>query len=62
MHIIPAAAKVERKLSDFAISQLPLKKQKALKRKAEAASAVFNWNAMYMNVRLARPAQGMSLC
>ena len=61
MHIIPATAKVERKLNDFTISQLPLKKQKAIKRKAEAASAVFNWNAMYMNVRQTRRAEGRSL-
>ena len=50
LHILPAAAKKESKLDEFAISKLPLKKQKQIKRKAEAASTTFNWNSMYMNV------------
>lgn len=50
IHILPAAAKKETQLDDFAISKLPLKKQKQLKRKAEAASGTFNWNSLYMNV------------
>ncbi|KAI9883118.1 MAG: Dynein light chain [Watsoniomyces obsoletus] len=49
MHVIPAAAKVERKLDEFALSKLPLKKQRQIKRKAEAGSTVFNWNAMFMS-------------
>lgn len=52
LHILPAAAKKESKLDEFAISKLPLKKQKQIKRKAEAASATFNWNSLYMNVSL----------
>ena len=52
LHILPAAAKKESKLDEFAISKLPLKKQKQIKRKAEAASGTFNWNSMYMNVSL----------
>jgi multiple RNA-binding domain-containing protein 1 len=36
-------------LDDFAISKLPLKKQKQIKKKAEASSTTFNWNSLYMN-------------
>ncbi|KAI9872980.1 MAG: Multiple RNA-binding domain-containing protein 1 [Pleopsidium flavum] len=49
LHVLPAAAKKETKLDEFAISKLPVKKQKQIKRKAEAASGIFNWNSMYMN-------------
>ncbi|RFU34326.1 hypothetical protein B7463_g2026, partial [Scytalidium lignicola] len=49
LHILPAAAKRENKLDEFAISKLPLKKQKQIKKKADAASTVFNWNSLYMN-------------
>jgi len=52
LHVLPAAAKKESKLDEFAISKLPLKKQKQIKRKAEAASGTFNWNSLYMNVSL----------
>lgn len=49
LHILPAAAKRETTLDDFALSKLPLKKQQQIKRKREAASATFNWNSLYMN-------------
>lgn len=49
VHIIPASAKRDTGLDDFAISKLPLKKQNMIKRKAEAAASTFNWNALYMN-------------
>ena len=49
LHIIPATAKRESKLDDFAISKLPLKKQQQIKRKREATQTTFNWNALYMN-------------
>ncbi|OCL12545.1 RNA-binding domain-containing protein [Glonium stellatum] len=49
VHILPAAAKRETKLDEFAISKLPLKKQKQIQRKAGASSSTFNWNALYMN-------------
>lgn len=48
LHIIPASAKRENKLDEFAIAKLPLKKQKQIKKKAEATSA-FNWNSLFMN-------------
>jgi multiple RNA-binding domain-containing protein 1 len=49
MHILEAADKNSNRLNDYEISKLPLKKQKALKRKIEAAGSTFNWNSMYMN-------------
>jgi multiple RNA-binding domain-containing protein 1 len=49
LHILPASDKKDNKMTDFEISKLPLKKQKALKRKAEASSASFSWNSLYMN-------------
>jgi len=50
LHILPAAPKRENKLDDFAISKLPLKKQREIRRKAAAATSQFSWNSMYMNV------------
>ncbi|KAK5110960.1 hypothetical protein LTR62_005498 [Meristemomyces frigidus] len=49
LHILPATAKRENKLDDFALSKLPLKKQQQIKKKREADSTSFNWNALYMN-------------
>lgn len=49
LHILPAQKKRETKLDDFELSKLPLKKQHEIKRRREAASTSFNWNAMYMN-------------
>ena len=50
LHIIPAIARKDNTLDDYAISKLPIKKQKQIKQRAEAASATFKWNSMYMNV------------
>jgi multiple RNA-binding domain-containing protein 1 len=52
LHIISAKAKKDTKLDDFEISKLPLKKQKEIKRKQNAVKATFNWNSLYLNVRL----------
>ena len=49
LHVIPADARKETGLDEFALAKLPLKKQQQIKRKAEAAQATFSWNAMYMN-------------
>lgn len=49
LHILPASDKKRKELDDFQLSKLPLKKQKALKRKAEASKSSFNWNSLYMN-------------
>lgn len=50
MHVLPANAKVEKKLDEYALSKLPLKKQKQIRKKADAASSSFNWNSLYMSV------------
>lgn len=49
MHILPAAKKRDNKLDEFEIAKLPLKKQRQIKKKAEATSSTFNWNSLYMN-------------
>ena len=49
LHIMPAEAKRDSGLDEFAIAKLPLKKQQAIKRKADAAKLTFNWNSMFMN-------------
>lgn len=49
LHLLPASDRKEQMLSDFEISKLPLKQQKALKRKSEAATHTFSWNSLYMN-------------
>ena len=36
-------------MNDFELSKLPLKTQQQIKKKREAASTTFNWNALYMN-------------
>lgn len=49
MHILPSSDKKSQTLSEFEISKLPLKQQKALKRKGEASTSTFSWNSLYMN-------------
>ena len=49
LHLLPASDKKDQKMFDFDISKLPLKQQKALKRKSEATSSTFSWNSLYMN-------------
>ncbi|RMZ89468.1 hypothetical protein DV736_g3302, partial [Chaetothyriales sp. CBS 134916] len=49
IHVLPASDKKDTMLSDYEISQLPIKKQKAFKRRAEASSSSFSWNSLYMN-------------
>ncbi|OJD35483.1 pre-rrna processing protein [Diplodia corticola] len=49
LHIIPATAKRENRLDEFAISKLPIKQQKRIQQKAQAATSTFNWNSLYMN-------------
>lgn len=52
LHIISAKAKKDTKLDDYEISKLPLKKQKEIRKKQNAAKATFNWNSLYLNVSL----------
>ena len=49
MHILPSTDKKIQKLTDFEISKLPLKQQRAIKRKNEASTSIFSWNSLYMN-------------
>ncbi|KAL2007846.1 hypothetical protein VTN00DRAFT_7828 [Thermoascus crustaceus] len=49
LHILGATAKKTYKIDESELAKLPLKKQKQIKRKMEAASSTFNWNSLYMN-------------
>lgn len=49
LHVIPGQPKKDHQLDDYAISQLPLKKQNLLRKKAQAATSTFNWNSLFMN-------------
>lgn len=49
LHILPADAKKSHKLDEFDLKNLPLKKQRELKRKANSAQQTFSWNSLYMN-------------
>ena len=49
LHILPASDKRDKGLTEYEISQMPLKKQKALRRKLEAGKQTFSWNSLYMN-------------
>ncbi|KKY35336.1 putative pre-rrna processing protein [Diaporthe ampelina] len=49
LHILPGQPKKDHQLDDFAISQLPLKKQNLLRKKSQASTSTFNWNSLYMN-------------
>ncbi|KAI2616030.1 RNA-binding domain-containing protein [Hypoxylon sp. NC1633] len=49
LHVLPASAKRDHNLDDFALSQLPLKQQNLIKKRAEAAESRFNWNSLYMS-------------
>lgn len=49
LHILPADAKKDHRLDEFDLKNMPLKKQKELKRKAAASKQSFSWNSLYMN-------------
>lgn len=49
LHILAGEAKKDHKLDEFALKNLPLKKQRELKKKASANKGQFNWNSLYMN-------------
>ncbi|POS80467.1 RNA recognition domain-containing protein [Diaporthe helianthi] len=49
LHVLPGQPKKDQQLDDYAISQLPLKKQNLLRKKAQASNSTFNWNSLYMN-------------
>lgn len=49
LHILPADEMKDHRLDEFDLKNMPLKKQRELKRKATAAKATFSWNSLYMN-------------
>ncbi|ANZ77906.1 BA75_04600T0 [Komagataella pastoris] len=49
LHILPAQPKKDHRLDEFDIKNLPLKKQRELKKKVDASKSVFSWNSLYMN-------------
>lgn len=49
LHIIDADAQKSYVLDEFDLKQMPLKKQKAIKRRMQAAREQFSWNSLYMN-------------
>lgn len=48
LHVLPASARRDEALDEFQISQLPLAKQRMIRKKAEATKT-FNWNSLYMS-------------
>ncbi|KAI1209744.1 RNA-binding domain-containing protein [Annulohypoxylon truncatum] len=49
LHVLPASAKRDHNLDEFALSKLPLKQQNLIKKRAKAAESRFNWNSLYMS-------------
>ncbi|KAI5952730.1 MRD1 [Candida jiufengensis] len=49
LHILPADKKKSHRLDEFDLKNLPLKKQRELKKKEQAAKTQFSWNSLYMN-------------
>ncbi|SCU97379.1 LAFA_0G11188g1_1 [Lachancea sp. 'fantastica'] len=49
LHILPADEKKSHRLDEFDLKNLPLKKQRALKRKANASQDAFSWNSLFMS-------------
>ncbi|CCH60041.1 hypothetical protein TBLA_0C02300 [Henningerozyma blattae CBS 6284] len=49
LHILPADSKKNHRLDEFDLKNMPLKKQKELRRKDNATKHTFSWNSLYMN-------------
>lgn len=49
LHILPAEAKKNHRLDQFDLQNMPLKKQRELKKKAAANKQTFSWNSLFMN-------------
>jgi multiple RNA-binding domain-containing protein 1 len=49
LHILPGEKKKDHRLDEFDLKNLPLKKQRELKRKDQATKSQFSWNSLYMN-------------
>ncbi|KAI3402895.2 MRD1 [Candida oxycetoniae] len=49
LHILASDKKKSHRLDEFDLKNLPLKKQRELKKKSSAAKSQFSWNSLYMN-------------
>ena len=49
LHILAADQKKSHRLDEFDLKNLPLKKQRELKKRAQASKSQFSWNSLYMN-------------
>ncbi|KAK6462275.1 multiple RNA-binding domain-containing protein 1 [Scheffersomyces coipomensis] len=49
LHILGADNKKDHRMDEFQLKNLPLKKQRELKRKDQASKSQFSWNSLYMN-------------
>lgn len=49
LHILPGQGKKSHKLDEFDLKNMPLKKQKELKRKFQASKDTFSWNSLFLN-------------
>lgn len=49
LHILAADEMKDHRLDEFDLKNMPLKKQRELKKKAAASKATFSWNSLYMN-------------
>lgn len=49
LHILPGQKKKDHRMDEFDLKNLPLKKQRDLKRKDQATKSQFSWNSLYMN-------------
>lgn len=49
LHILPSEGKKDHKLDEFDLKNLPLKKQRELKKKYDASKSQFSWNSLYLN-------------
>ncbi|XBW34508.1 hypothetical protein QEN19_000054 [Hanseniaspora menglaensis] len=49
LHILPGDGKKSHALTEFDLKNMPLKKQKELKRRHDASKNTFHWNSLYLN-------------
>lgn len=49
LHILAGEKKKDHRLDEFDLKNLPLKKQRELKKKAQASKSQFSWNSLYLN-------------
>lgn len=49
IQVLPGSAKRDHNLSEYELSKLPLKQQKLIQKRAEAATKTFQWNSLFMS-------------